>query len=74
MPLRQVKGKAYATLQWEVILPAGAPTITEKEIVQITIPSTEPGKPPKTMTDTYSVTSIELDFLRKLVTHQDHKK
>jgi hypothetical protein len=73
MPLGQVKGESYAVLQADVILPPGAPTITEKKTIQISVRATEPGKPPETRTVTYSATSVEVEFLRKLVMHQDGK-
>ncbi len=37
MPLSEAKGKWYAAIQDEVILPQGTPTVSEQKIVHITI-------------------------------------
>jgi len=68
LPMRDVKGKAYAALPSDVILPKGTPTISETETVKLTLPSREPGKPPVPVTVEFqvTVTSIELGELRKL--------
>ncbi len=45
MPLREVKGKWYAALQDEVILPQGTPTISEQKTVRINLPGSEQNQP-----------------------------
>ena len=68
MPLRDVGKKSYATLQDEVILPKGTPTISETKTARESFPSAEAGKPaPAPLTFTYSVVLIELGTLRDLV-------
>jgi hypothetical protein len=68
MPHHDVKGRTYATLQDEVVLPEGTPTISEEKTAQLPLPSTEPGKPASPpLTFTYSVASIELGVLRDMV-------
>jgi len=67
MPLSEVKGKWYAALQDEVLLPQGTPTISEQKTVRITLPGSEQNQP--AIVVSYSVTSIEMGRLRGLVKH-----
>jgi hypothetical protein len=67
MQLRVVGTKMDAVLAQEIILPNGTPTLTETKKSQITLPPSEPGKPALSIAFTYTVESIELDVLRRLV-------
>jgi hypothetical protein len=68
MPLRDVGKKQYATLQDEVLLPEGTPTISEKKTASVLFPAAGPDRPaPAPFTFTYSVVSIEIGTLRDLV-------
>lgn len=67
MPLREVGARVYAVLQDEIILPRGTPTISEKKTGRWSLPSGELGKPAPVFTFTYTVVSIELGVLKRLV-------
>jgi len=70
MLLHDVKGMPYATVDHQVIFPAGTKTISEKKTRRTRLPalSFEAGKPLSvTDTFTYEVRSIELGTLRALV-------
>jgi hypothetical protein len=69
MPLRDVEGKTYATLQSEVKLPEGTKTISEQRTGTLCLRA-PPGKREKTSVSlkfTYTVYSLELATLRDLV-------
>jgi hypothetical protein len=70
MSIHDVKGKPYATISDQVILPKGTKTISERKTVRMTLPvlPIEPGKKRTVTHDfTYEVRSIELGTLRALV-------
>ncbi len=70
MSIHDVKGKPYATVSDQVILPEGTRTVSETKKVRMTLPASliERGKKGTvTFDDTYEVRSIELGTLRSLV-------
>ena len=71
MSLHDVKGKPYATLTDQVILPEGTKTISEPKTTRMTLPlrprRAGENRRTTTFTFTYDVCSIDLGTLRALV-------
>jgi hypothetical protein len=67
MPLHDANDNQYATLEDQVILPEGTPTIPRIKTVRFVLPTRLTGKPERPFTLEYTVRSIELGTLRRLV-------
>ena len=67
MPLHDANDNQYATLEDKVILPKGTPTIPRTKTIRFVLPTRLTDNPERQFTIEYTVRSIELGTLRKLV-------
>jgi hypothetical protein len=67
MPIHDAEGKRYATLADEVILPKGTPTFPRAQSSRWVLPTKLTGEPERPITFEYTVRTIELGTLRKLM-------